>query len=346
MNLITLLSIAVLFTFSPIVAAAEFKPAHIVGETVVLSGITPTKLLGRRIIRSSVKVTNAYKGGKIVYEPEKDYVLDIEAGTIQSVIGSRIPDFAKNVLFEKKDFDHSQFPGYGNGPFLVYVTYDCDAAPVLTVPTDQTGRLARTLAKLKTGKPIKIIAFGDSITAGGEATSKDLQFPERFAEYLRRKYPGADIKIENGATGGDTTAMGLPRLQEKVLMRKPDLVLIGFGMNDHNIEAVGGVPIPQFRKNLVAMVTQIRDATAAECILFSAFPPNPLWKFGSHRMDQYADATKGASDDVGCAYADVLAVWKIALERKDFPSMLGNNINHPTDFGHWLYEQALESIGL
>ena len=328
------------------VSATEFKPAHIVGETVVLSGTEPTKLLGRRIIRSSVKVTNAYKGGKIVYEPEKDYVIDTEAGTIQSVIGSRIPDFAKNMLFGKKDFDHSQFPGFGNGPYFAYVTYDCEAAPVLTLPTDATGRLERTLAKLKTGKPVKIIALGDSITAGGEATSKDLQFPERFGAYLRRKYPGADIKVENGATGGDTTAMGLPRLKEKVLTRKPDLVLIGFGMNDHNLEAVGGVPIPQFRQNLGSMVTQIREATAAECILFSTFPPNPLWKFGSHRMEQYADATKAASDDVGCAYADVFAVWSIVLERKDPPSLLGNNINHPTDFGHWIYEQVLESIGL
>jgi len=32
------------------------------------------------------------------------------------------------------------------------------------------------------------------------------------------------------------------------------------------------------------------------------------------------------------------------LERKDLPSLLGNNINHPNDFGHWLYYQALKSV--
>jgi hypothetical protein len=38
-------------------------------------------------------------------------------------------------------------------------------------------------------------------------------------------------------------------------------------------------------------------------------------------------------------------VWAKALQRKDASSLLGNNINHPNDFGHWLYLQALEAIG-
>jgi acyl-CoA thioesterase-1 len=32
------------------------------------------------------------------------------------------------------------------------------------------------------------------------------------------------------------------------------------------------------------------------------------------------------------------------LSRKDLPSLLANNINHPSDFGHWLYFEALKSI--
>jgi len=32
------------------------------------------------------------------------------------------------------------------------------------------------------------------------------------------------------------------------------------------------------------------------------------------------------------------------LERKDPESMLANNINHPNDFGHWLYFEVLKSV--
>ena len=329
-----------------LVGCAHQPRNHIAGEGVVLAGTAPTTLIGKNIAPDSVKVTDAYAGGKTVYEPGRDYVLDPKLGTIARTPNSRIPDFSTNILYDKKDFDQSQFPGYGNTKFFAWLTYDCKAAPTLVHPTDQSALLPRTLVMLKAGGPFKIVAFGDSITAGGEASTVELQFPTRFGEYLRHKYPTADVHVENTATGGDNTVMGLQRLNDKVLTHKPDLVLIGFGMNDCNLPGVGGVPPADFQKNLVSMVNQIRDKTGAEVILFSAFPPNPLWHWSTHHMAQYAAATKAAAEQAHCAYADVFSVFEIVLQRKDPSSMLGNNINHPNDFGHWLYLQALESIGL
>ncbi len=138
------------------------------------------------------------------------------------------------------------------------------------------------------GGAVKIVAFGDSITAGGNATRPDLIFWQRWADQLQREYPGAKITAVNGATGGDTTAMGLGRLQTKVLDQKPDLVLIGFGMNDNNI---GSVPVPEFKQNLKEMIARIRSQDGRGVILYSAFPPNPKWKFGSRHMADYAAAT-------------------------------------------------------
>ncbi len=322
------------------------RKTHIAGEGVVLAGTAPTTLLGQKITAQSVHVTDAYAGGKTIYEPGRDYVLDPTLGTIARTPNSRIPDFSTNVLYGKQNFDQGQFPGYGNGKFFAWLSCDCAVAPTLVHPTDQSALLPRTLAMLKAGGPFKIVAFGDSITAGGEASTVDLQFPMRFGAYLRRKHPEANITVENTATGGDNTVMGLERLSDKVLTHKPDLVLVGFGMNDCNLPGVGGVALPDFQNNLVSMVNQIREKTGAEVILFSAFPPNPLWHWSTHHMEQYAAATKAAADQAHCAYADVYSVFEIVLQRKDPSSMLGNNINHPNDFGHWLYLQALESIGL
>jgi len=125
------------------------------------------------------------------------------------------------------------------------------------------------------------------------------------------------------------------------LTRDPDLVLLGFGMNDHN---VGGPEPDVFHDNLVKITDTIRERTGADVILFSAFPPNPDWKFGSHRMELFAAATKRAAETANCAFADVYTVWTGMLERKDCSSMLGNNINHPSDFGHWVYFEALRSV--
>jgi hypothetical protein len=63
-------------------------------------------------------------------------------------------------------------------------------------------------------------------------------------------------------------------------------------------------------------------------------------------MGDYADATRSVADEMHAAYADVYGVWQKVLQRKDPSSLLGNNINHPNDFGHWLYVQALDALAL
>ena len=45
-----------------------------------------------------------------------------------------------------------------------------------------------------------------------------------------------------------------------------------------------------------------------------------------------------------CAYVNVFDTWARVLQRKDQPSLLGNNINHPDDFGHWLYLQSFVAL--
>jgi lysophospholipase L1-like esterase len=336
------IALALALGICTVAGAAEVT--SIVGESLVLDKTVPGTLWLDDVIAESVTVRSKYlpdQEGCIVYESGRDYVIDAEAGTIARTPDSRIPDFSTNVLYGQVGFDHSQFPGYGNTPFFVFVDYQSRSGEALCTPTDQSDLLGNTRKKLDAGGPFKVIVYGDSISAGGEATTVALQFSQRYAAHLQERFPQAAIEIENGATGGDSTRNGLARLEEKVLTRNPDLVLLGFGMNDHN---VGGVPLDEFKQNLVTIVNSIREKTGAELILFSTFPPNPDWKFGSGRMGDYAAATRDAATAATCAFADVYGPWTRMLQRKDCQSLLGNNINHPNDFGHWIYFEALKSV--
>jgi lysophospholipase L1-like esterase len=320
------------------------EPMAVVGESLVLDQTKPGVLWFDSIIAETVVVRSTYLPGQsdtVVYELGRDYVLDAGAGAIARTANSRIPDFSTNILYGQRDFDHSQFPGFGNTPFFVFVDYTTANGENLCTTTNQSALLANTRKKLETGGSFKILVYGDSIAAGGDATSEALRFQQRYAEHLRRQFPAAAIEVKNGATGGDSTREGLTRLEEKVLARDPDLVLMGFGMNDHN---VGGVPLADFKLNLLTIIAAIREKTGAEILLFSTFPPNPDWKFGSHRMGDYAAATREAAAEAACAYADVYGPWTKLLQRKDCSSLLGNNINHPNDFGHWVYLEALKSV--
>ncbi len=63
-------------------------------------------------------------------------------------------------------------------------------------------------------------------------------------------------------------------------------------------------------------------------------------------MAAYAAATEQVAREKQCAFADVYHVWMSMGERKKPEDLLGNNINHPNDFGHWLYLQAFETLRL
>jgi len=317
------------------------------GESVVLIDDEPAHVAFKPSARYPVSVRSTYLDNltnSVHYTAGQDFLFDYKTGNIRRTANSRIPDFSTNMLFGKEDFDHSKFPGYGNGPFLVFIDYVARKKPRWPVQSPQTPLFPRTLAKLKSGQKITFVAFGDSITAGGEATRPELIYWQRWVNYLAKKYPRAEIQAINGATGGDTTANGLARLEEKVLKRQPDLVLIAFGMNDHNIPGFG-TPLETFSQNLRTMIDRVREHTPAEIILVSAFPPNPKWHFGSHRMEQYANATKAVAREKNCAYADVYHNWVAIAAAKKPEDLLGNNINHPNDFGHSIYFQVLQKLG-
>ncbi len=319
------------------------------GESILLAGAEPANLEFEPLLSKPFVLRSTYREGlprTIIYEPGRDYLVT-PSGQISRAPGSRIPDFATNILYRKEDFRHEQFPGFGNGPFFVYADYwhrEKWVAPAVN-PELGARRLPQTRKKLLAGGRVRIVAFGDSITAGGDASEPSLIFWARWAASLRKKYAHAVIEAVSGATGGDTSADGLQRLQEKVLAQRPDLVLIGFGMNDHNREGYG-VPLDALVNNLRRMIDQIRSASTAEVILFSAFPPNPNWHYGTHNMQAYAEATEKVALEKQCAYADVYRRWMSLTAHKKPEDLLANNINHPNDYGHWIYFQALEAMGL
>jgi lysophospholipase L1-like esterase len=314
----------------------------------VLAGEQPARLAFLPTRHRPIQVRSTYRDNlpqTIHYEEGRDYIVDYQRGEIRRTPQSRIPDFRTNMLFGVEDFDHSKFPGFGNTKFFVFVDYASKEKIDWIQQASQIEFLPKTREKLRRGESVKIVAFGDSITAGGEATDPKLIYWQRWADFLQQKYPQAKIEAINGATGGDRTAEGFVRLQEKVLKQHPDLVLIAFGMNDHNIAGFG-TPVKTFSENLAMMIDRIRQETGAEIILLSTFPPNPKWHYGSHNMKAFALATEQVAREKHCAYADIYSNWTAFAWKKKPEDLLGNNINHPNDFGHGIYFEVLKRIGL
>jgi len=93
------------------------------------------------------------------------------------------------------------------------------------------GSLPHVAGKLVAGKPVVIVAFGSSSTAGYGASSPDFNYPNRLAAQLRRQYTSADITVLNAGVGGEDAPEMMKRLQKEVIDVHPDLVIWQVGTN-------------------------------------------------------------------------------------------------------------------
>jgi acyl-CoA thioesterase-1 len=114
--------------------------------------------------------------------------------------------------------------------------------------------------------PPRILAFGDSLTAG-LGLSPEQAFPARLQARLAAD--GIDVQVLNGGVSGDTTADGAARL-DWALADHPDIVLVELGAND----ALRGID-PKFSyANLDKILARLKASGAQVMLLGMAAPTN------------------------------------------------------------------------
>lgn len=110
------------------------------------------------------------------------------------------------------------------------------SAPASAQGFGETGRAA----------PLKIVAFGDSLTSGHRLPENET-YPAVLEASL--KAAGLPATVVNHGDDGDTTAGGLRRL-DAALAEQPQILILAFGAND----GLRGVPVARVRANLERMI--------------------------------------------------------------------------------------------
>lgn len=204
--------------------------------------------------------------------------------------------------------------------------------------------LPKTIARLRAGERVVVGVSGDSISAGGDASGlngaepNQPPFADLVAAQLRASYP-SEVVLKNRAVGGWSIANGNQDL-DNLLAEKPDLIIMAYGMND-----VGRRDPAWFKDQAQTFIAAVRKkAPGTELILVTPMLGTIEWVHTPREMFfKYRDELKPFVGP-GIALADVTELWSELLRKKHDLDYTGNGLNHPNDYGHRLYAQAILSL--
>lgn len=132
--------------------------------------------------------------------------------------------------------------------------------------------------------PLKILALGDSLTAGYNLPA-DASFPAQLQKALRAK--GLQATVINAGVSGDTTAGGLARL-DWALADKPSHALVALGAND----MLRGLSPEEAKANLDTIITRLKQANVQVMLVGMLAAPNLGSEYGRRFNAIFPDLAK------------------------------------------------------
>jgi acyl-CoA thioesterase I len=204
--------------------------------------------------------------------------------------------------------------------------------------------LPRTRRLLEAKEPLRLILFGDSISAGGNASKFQGARPwqptygELVVRALRRRY-GGPIEFMNHSRGGATSGYAATQADSQVAWFKPDLVIVAYGMNDRSDERR-----PDYRANLKKILATVRARSPeTEFVVVAPMLNNPKQPSGLDPVLFIRDEALKLGGP-GVALVDITTTHLRLLDRKEYLDMSGNGANHPNDFLHRIYAHRILEV--
>jgi len=224
--------------------------------------------------------------------------------------------------------------------------YSALASLQVAAQDDSTSQAISTALKKRDycSKPFRVaVAFGDSITAGGTATSRDLTWVSRLEASINQAQLKQVQMINSGIGGNEISprsvyydqlgkVSAMERYQKHVVDHHPDLVLISYGVND----AMSGTPVEVFLEDLRSVALGIREKPHALVVIMDAYlvkdfhryPPTVNGSVAS--LMAYNSAMRRMAEECDMLFADVFGAYGMA------PWVLDEDGVHPNNLGHTL----------
>jgi lysophospholipase L1-like esterase len=312
--------------------------------------------LGKKVYNEAVLMLSQDgkpAAGQLMFQPSRtisvrDYglVTNYSQGVDYTLNGRTLVCTASSRMTSVRDEDllKGELKWNNLGGKQVMVTYEHADAWKHPRPTLVGDGLPNTTKKLKAHAPLRVVAYGDSITYGvGESRLSHIRpflppWPELFVNRLKTIYGDEHIQLYNSAQSGATSRWGKDYAGRMVVSLNPDLVLIAFGQNDF-----WSTSASSFSSNIADIVTTIRDKNPnCEFLLVSTMRFDPSYTTNSQYWNvigEYTTKLKSMTAK-GVQFVDVTGISELVYAAKK-PKDCLNDPLHPNDyFARW-YAQCL-----
>lgn len=224
-------------------------------------------------------------------------------------------------------------------------------APPKPQPTPAEKLTTKTLAKLRSGEKLRILAWGDSVTVGTYVPDPARErWQEQFVSQLRSRFSKANIELVTEAWGGRNTGSYLAEppgsehnYREKVLAMKPDLIVSEF-VND------AGLNPAQVEERYSALLRDFQGM-GAEWIILTPHYVRPDWMGLNRERDidndprPYVAGLREFTAKHQVALADAsLRYGRLWRQGIPYSTLMLNSINHPDARGMQLFADALMEL--
>ena len=187
-------------------------------------------------------------------------------------------------------------------------------------------------------KTINIVFHGHSVPAGYFKTPNvnTLQaYPNLLLKKLKEIYPFAVINIIVTAIGGENSAKGVQRFERDVLIHKPDLIMIDYGLNDRKV----GLEKAYSAWNV--MIKQAKEQ-GIKVILLTPSPDQTVnFDNPENELKKHANQIIKIATENQIALVDSYKAFEFLYSDKVQLSQYMSQVNHPNERGHELIADEL-----
>lgn len=152
----------------------------------------------------------------------------------------------------------------GSFIFLTAAIFGC-SAKTATKQANSDPKRPLTTPQITSDRP-KIIAFGDSLTAGFGLAEKE-SYPYLLQEKL--KADGYNYEVINAGISGETSLGGLERIDWVLEMENAEILILELGAND----LLRGVPVAKMKDNLSKIIQKAKAKNIRVLLCGMIAPP-------------------------------------------------------------------------